>query len=249
IIVEDDLDVAAYTKTVLEKKLGAVVQTYPDATRVPQAVAEFKPDVVITDIEMPGISGLELIELVRKDNPGLPVLVITAHASVDSAVPALRNKPNEFLAKPVDSALLVQRVAELGSAYRTAQANTPEKAVVLAIGAHPNDVEVGVGGILAAHREAGNPVTSLVPSRGGASGGAKEAWNQSLASANIVGATLVLEDVAEFDIQADQAVEVSRRTVAEVKPTIVYAHSINDRHKDHRAVFDATMLATTSVPT
>lgn len=249
IIAEDDLDVALYTKTILEKKLGAVVQTYPDATQVPHAIREFQPDLLITDIEMPGISGLELIELARTASPGLPVLVITAHASVDYAVTALRSKANEFLAKPIDSAMLVQRVTELASAYRTAQSNTPEKAVILAIGAHPNDVEVGVGGILAAHRDAGNPVTILVLSRGGIEGGAREAWDRALAAANVIGATLVLEDVAEYDIQADTAVEVIRRTVAEVKPTIVYSHSINDRHKDHRAVFDATMLATSNVPT
>ena len=115
IIVEDDLDVAAYTKTVLEKKLGAVVQTYPDATRVPQAVAEFKPDVVITDIEMPGISGLELIELVRKDNPGLPVLVITAHASVDYAVTALRNKGSARTRELLHDACALARI---GNAFK-----------------------------------------------------------------------------------------------------------------------------------
>ncbi|MBX3093416.1 MAG: response regulator [Cryobacterium sp.] len=249
IIAEDDLDVALYTKTILEKKLGAVVQTYPDATQVPHAIREFQPDLLITDIEMPGISGLELIDLARKASAGLPVLVITAHASVDYAVTALRSKANEFLAKPIDSAVLVQRVTELASAYRTAQSNTPEKAVVLAIGAHPNDVEVGVGGILAAHRDAGNPVTTLVLSRGTIDGGVREAWNRALAAANVIGATLVLEDVAEYDIQADTAVEIIRRTVSDVKPTIVYSHSINDRHKDHRAVFDATMLATSNVPT
>lgn len=249
IIVEDDLDVAAYTKTVLERKLDAIVQTYPDATGVPGAVREFRPDVLITDIEMPGVSGLEIIDLVRRERPGLPVLVITAHASVDYAVTALRNKANDFMAKPVDSGALVQRVSELASAFRTAQSNTPDKAVVLAIGAHPNDVEVGVGGILAAHRDAGNPVTILVLSRGSIDGGVREAWDRSLASANIIGATLVLEDAAEYDIQADKTVEVIKRTVAEVKPTIVYTHSINDRHKDHRAAFDATMLAATGVPT
>lgn len=249
IIVEDDLDVAAYTKTVLERKLDAVVQTFPDATQVPGAVRDFKPDLLITDIEMPGINGLELIDLVRKEIPGLPVLVITAHASVDYAVTALRNKANDFMAKPVDSGALVQRVSELASSFRSAQSNTPDKAVVLAIGAHPNDVEVGVGGILAAHRDAGNPVTILVLSRGSIDGGVREAWNQALASANIIGATLVLEDVTEYDIQAETAVSVIRRTVAEVKPTIVYSHSMNDRHKDHRAVFDATMLATNGVPT
>lgn len=249
IIVEDDLDVATYTKTVLEKKLGAVVQAFPEASQVARAITEFEPDVLITDIEMPGISGLELIDLARKASPGLPVLVITAHASVDYAVTALRRKASDFLAKPIDSALLVQRVTELATGYRQAKANMPESAVVLAIGAHPNDVEVGIGGLLAAHADAGNPVTILVLSRGGIEGGVRAAWNQALASANLIGAKLVLEDAAEYEIQADKAVEVIRRTVAEVRPTIVYSHSINDRHKDHRAVFDATMLATSSVPT
>lgn len=249
IIVEDDLDVAAYTKTVLEKKLGAVVQTFPEASQVSRAIGEFEPDVLITDIEMPGISGLELINLARKASPGLPVLVITAHASVDYAVTALRSKASDFLAKPIDSALLVQRVTELASGYRQAKANTAESAVVLAIGAHPSDVEVGVGGLLAAHADAGNPVTILVLSRGDTDGGVREAWNKALASASIIGAKLVLEDVPEYEIQADKAVDVIRRTVAEVRPTIVYSHSLNDRHKDHRAVFDATMLATTQVPT
>lgn len=249
IIVEDDLDVAAYTKTVLERRLGAVVQTFPDATQVPGVVRDFKPDVLITDIELPGINGLELIDLAREASPGLPVLVITAHASVDYAVTALRNKANDFLTKPVDSSALVQRVSELATAFRTAQQNTPGKAVVLAIGAHPNDVEVGVGGILAAHRQAGNPVTILVLSRGTIDGGVREAWDRALASANVIGATVVLEDASEFDVQVESAVAVIRRTVDEVKPTIVYTHSINDRHQDHRAAFDATMLAATSVPT
>ncbi|HRN28746.1 MAG TPA: response regulator, partial [Terrimesophilobacter sp.] len=249
IVVEDDADVAEYTKTVLERKLDAIVRTFPDATQVPGAVRDFKPDLLITDIEMPGISGLDLIDLVRRESPGIPVLVITAHASVDYAVTALRNKANDFMAKPVDSGQLVQRVSELAASFRSAQNSTLEKAVVLAIGAHPNDVEVGVGGILAAHRDAGNPVTILVLSRGSIDGGVREAWNQSLASANIIGATVVLEDADEYGIQTDKAVSVIRRTVDEVGPTIVYSHSLNDRHKDHRAVFDATMLATASVPT
>ncbi len=91
IVVEDDSDVAEYTKTILENKLGCTVATFADPTIVARMFADFAPDVVITDIEMPGMSGLELIEQLRAIQPGIPVIVMTAHASIDYAVSALRN--------------------------------------------------------------------------------------------------------------------------------------------------------------
>lgn len=57
VVVEDDLDVADYTKTVLEKRLGCQVVTVSDPRHARAAVAQLQPDVVITDIEMPGFPG------------------------------------------------------------------------------------------------------------------------------------------------------------------------------------------------
>ena len=94
IVVEDDHDGAEYTQTVLENKLGCTVLTFTDPTKVRDAVVDFAPDVVITDIEMPGMSGLDLIEQLRELRPGTPVIVMTAHASIDYAVSALRNQAN-----------------------------------------------------------------------------------------------------------------------------------------------------------
>ena len=90
VVVEDDPDVAMYTKTVLEKRGDCVVITLADPRLAANAVAEFQPDVLLTDIEMPGMSGLDLIAQVRQIMPGLPVIVMTAHASVDYAFTALR---------------------------------------------------------------------------------------------------------------------------------------------------------------
>src|SRR5690554_2452405 len=103
LVIEDDLDVALYTKTVLEKKLGCRVITTPNPADVAAAVEELQPDVVISDIELPGTTGLELIESIRKQRPGVPVIIMTAHASVDYAVTAIRNQVDEFLTKPVNS--------------------------------------------------------------------------------------------------------------------------------------------------
>ena len=89
VVVEDDADVAFYTKTVLEKRGGCVVQTVSDPSLALATVNEFLPDVVVTDIEMPGVNGLELMGQIRVEHPGIPVVVMTAHISVDYQVGAL----------------------------------------------------------------------------------------------------------------------------------------------------------------
>jgi LmbE family N-acetylglucosaminyl deacetylase/CheY-like chemotaxis protein len=249
VVVEDDLDVAFYTKTVLEKR-GFVVQTVTEPSLARTVVREFDPDVVITDIEMPGLTGLELIDLIRTDQPGLPVIVMTAHVSVDYAVRALRSQADEFLTKPVASADLISVVTRLAEAHRRAKASAPAREVVLAIGAHPDDVEIGVGGILAAHRAAGDQVTILTLSRGGRGGEADDRQHESLAAADLIGARLFLEDLVDTQISAaDPTVGIIERVVKETAPTIVYVHSNHDRHQDHRAVHDATLVATRGVRT
>ncbi|MBX3092436.1 MAG: response regulator [Cryobacterium sp.] len=247
IVVEDDLDVAEYTKTILENKLGCTVRTFTDPTAVRAALADFAPDVIITDIEMPGMSGLDLIEQVREVFPGMPVIVMTAHASIEYAVSALRNQANEFLTKPVSSADLVAHVERLAEDARASASAAPGRAVVLAIGAHPDDVEIGVGGTLAAHRDAGDPVTILTLSRGARDGGIKTAWEEGSASAQVIGARLLMEDVPEHDVRQDFAVDAISKAIAQVNPTIVYVHSNHDRHEDHRTVFDAAMVAAGNV--
>ncbi len=66
IVIDDDPDVADYTRTVVEKLGGCEVMTLTDATRASSAVAAFDPDVVVTDIQMPGVDGIELMQQLRK---------------------------------------------------------------------------------------------------------------------------------------------------------------------------------------
>jgi LmbE family N-acetylglucosaminyl deacetylase len=245
IVVEDDADVALYTKTVLEKRGLCVVLTIPDPRLVIGAVSDFDPDVLITDIELPGMSGLDLMTQLRELRPHIPVLVMTAHASLDYAVTALRNQADEFLTKPVSSADLVAHVTRLAEVGRERAAAVPERQVVLAIGAHPDDVEVGVGGILAAHAAAGDSVTILTVSRGHRDTGIQGAWNEGSAAAALIGARLILEDVAALG-DAESTTNAIRKAVAEVQPTTVYVHSHSESNQDHRAVHEATLVATTT---
>lgn len=249
IVVEDDPDVGFYIKTVLTKN-GCIVQTFVDPQFAQSAMRLYEPDVVITDIEMPGISGLELIELVRLVRPGTPVIVMTAHASADYAIEALRNNADEFLTKPIASADLIAIVTRLAEEFRAAKGNMSEPEVVLAIGAHPDDVEIGVGGILAAHKAAGDKVNILTLSRGGREGNVNARQNEAFAAAELLGAQLFLEDLVDTEIgSAEPTVGLIEKVVRQLNPTVVYVHSDHDLHQDHRAVHSAALLVTRGVRT
>lgn len=63
-------------------------------------------DLVITDLRMPGITGEEVLRKVSSESPGIPVIVLTGHGSIDSAVDAMRNGAYDFLTKPLNLARL-----------------------------------------------------------------------------------------------------------------------------------------------
>ena len=250
LVVDDDPDVALYTTTVLERRGGCIVRGITDPSLARVTVDEFRPDVVVTDIEMPGMTGLQLIELLRADQPDLPVIVMTAHASVDYAVGALRSQADEFLVKPISSQDLISKVRRLASEGRASRESARPREYVLAIGAHPDDVEIGVGGILAAHRDAGDTVVILTMSRGGKGGEPDDRQNESLRSAELLGARLFLEDLVDTEITATgPTIAIIERVIKQVNPTIVYTHSIHDRHQDHRAIHEAVVVAARTVDT
>ena len=248
LVIEDDADVGEYLAIVLGKH-GMRVSLFRDGFQALASWRDLDPDLVITDIELPGLSGLELVARLREQAPLLPVMVMTAHASVDYAVRALRHQVDEFLVKPVRGPDMVTKAAALAETGRRRR-STASQQTVLALGAHPDDVEIGVGGLMAAHRAAGDPVIILTLSRGGRGGPADDRQHESLAAAELIGARLFLEDLQDTAMSAaEPTVSIIERVVAEVSPTVVYTHSVHDRHQDHRAVHQATMIATRRVPT
>lgn len=253
LVVDDDPDLALLVKVLLERRASALVEVASNGAMALTLAADFNPDVVVTDIEMPGLNGIELLSELRQRTPDVGVIVMTAHVSVEHAVSALRAQADEFLQKPLDNAKVVETVLRLTeeSRRRAKESRARGKGeTVLAIGAHPDDVEIGVGGLLAAHAHAGDEVTILTMSRGSRGGNADNRQNESLAAAELLGARLFLKDLVDTEISGGGAtVRLIEEVVAEVKPSIVYTHSIHDRHQDHRAVSEATSVATRRVGT
>ncbi len=95
----------------------AEVEGCADAQEALEALAREPADLVLSDLSMPGLSGLELLQLVRRQYPGTDFVLMTAHASVDSAVEALRMGAADYLQKPVRAADLIL-VAERTMARR-----------------------------------------------------------------------------------------------------------------------------------
>src|SRR6478609_4070697 len=115
LIVEDDPDLGNFLCTALQRRSDRPVQLAADAQAALRILADEAVDLMITDIQMPGMSGLELVAEIRKSQPALPIVMMTAHASVDYAVGALRHQVDEFLTKPVAAAELVPKVKELAA--------------------------------------------------------------------------------------------------------------------------------------
>ncbi len=127
LLVDDDPAYSEYVRRVLTSG-GFEVCHQPDAESALARVRAERWDLLISDIELPGMNGLELLERVRELAPGLPVAMLTGHASVDYAVSALRADAAEFLQKPVSRPDLLAKAAELVAAGRAARGKHGETA-------------------------------------------------------------------------------------------------------------------------
>ena len=95
------------------------------------AVAKAEPGVVVTDLRMDGMDGMELLTRLRSTHPSLPVILITAHGSIPEAVEATKHGAVDFLPKPLDHDLLIERVSEtLGSRGRLSGATRETYGIV-----------------------------------------------------------------------------------------------------------------------
>ncbi|MEZ8052144.1 nitrogen regulation protein NR(I) [Vibrio atlanticus] len=100
-VVDDDSSI----RWVVEKTLSSAdikCETFADAESVLLALERETPDVLVSDIRMPGIDGIELLHQVHLRSPDLPVIIMTAHSDLDAAVNAYQKGAFEYLPKPFD---------------------------------------------------------------------------------------------------------------------------------------------------
>ena len=116
---------------------------------------------------------------------------------------------------------------------------------VLAIGAHPDDIELGCAGTLAAHRAAGDSVTMLVLTGGQNGPGAEvDRRAEAEAAARTLDCLLVWGRLLDCAVSPDSAtISAIENVISGVEADVIYVHAPDDSHQDHRAAAAATMSA------
>ena len=202
-------------------------------------------DLVLVDPSASGGRACDLLRQARNVAPGTAVAALadddgpTARIDCGQTVPTLRRSADD-----VGLLVRVHRLIDGAARRREVPAET-----VLAIGAHPDDVEIGVAGALLAHGDSGHAVNILTLSRGARGGRSDQRVAESQAAATLLGARLFMEDLEDTRIQSGHpTVGLIERVIDLVRPTLIYTHSLHDTHQDHRAVHEATMVAARNVP-
>ena len=127
-VVDDEPSI----RWVLEKALtrnGWRVDAFDSTEAVLDQLSVEEPDVVVTDIHMPGADGLELLSALKTSHPDLPVIVMTAHSDLDSAVSSIRSGAFEYLPKPFEVDEAVAVVDRAMEQKQTTDGTTPAMAL------------------------------------------------------------------------------------------------------------------------
>jgi len=172
-IVDDDQSIRWVLQRALEKA-GMQTQVFSDAAEMLRKFKNQKPNIIITDIRMPGMSGLELLENIHQAEPKLPVIVITAHSDLDTTVAAYQGGAFEYLPKPFDVHDVVEKTLRACQQYDSAdepESNLPRNIGIIGDSAAMQEVYRIIG------RLSNSSIDALI---NGESGTGKELVAQAL---------------------------------------------------------------------
>jgi DNA-binding NtrC family response regulator len=110
LVVDDEIDMQKLLKRSLEPALDCKVETASSGEMAIHMLAKSRFDLVLADIKMPGMDGLELLELIKRETPDVTVVMMTAFGSINIAVEAMKNGAYDFITKPFDHDALVLRL-------------------------------------------------------------------------------------------------------------------------------------------
>ncbi|MCX5877351.1 MAG: sigma-54 dependent transcriptional regulator [Deltaproteobacteria bacterium] len=103
LIVDDDRDMLSMLERIVRKKCRCEVKVAPSGEAAWQLLADWQPDLVLTDIKMPGLDGLALLQKIREQYPAIAVIMMSGYGTVESAIAALKNGAYDFIQKPFDN--------------------------------------------------------------------------------------------------------------------------------------------------
>lgn len=204
-------------------------------------------DLVVSDVYLPDMDGIQIAARIKQSRMKSPVLLMTGHLTTEVTLQALNHHVDGFLTKPLNRGEFLSKVNLLSasSARNDVESN---KERVLAIGAHPDDVEIGCGGILLNHRNAGDDICILTLSRGECGGQTGVRSEEAMLASSFLGAELILGEFDDTKItEGAESIETISAAINKFAPTVVYTHSLHDAHQDHRNTHRASVVAARGV--
>src|SRR3989304_5304871 len=107
LVADDNRDIREFLEQAVLIPAGYSVRSVGDGMSALTLALDLRPDLVISDLQMPGLQGLDLIRRLRQDRPTLPVILMTSEGSEPVVVEALRAGAADYLAKPFEAEQLL----------------------------------------------------------------------------------------------------------------------------------------------
>jgi DNA-binding NtrC family response regulator len=121
LLVDDEPDLRDVLEIYLTE-LGYTVHTAENGEAALQAFHRTVPSIVLSDIKMPGIDGIELLRRIKAESPTTEVIMITGHGDMDLAIDSLKLEATDFITKPINDDMLAVALAPGRRAHRDAPA-------------------------------------------------------------------------------------------------------------------------------
>jgi two-component system response regulator (stage 0 sporulation protein F) len=112
LLVDDEVDFRRATSAALGRR-GFLVTEAASGVEALNAIRSERPDIVLLDLKMPGMSGVETLQEIRKQDAVLPVIILTGHGDYDAAIAGIKLSIVDFLQKPIDMDQLGDRIRDL----------------------------------------------------------------------------------------------------------------------------------------
>ena len=106
VFVVDDDEIVLRSYDILIRSWGFAIKCYESAEAFLNDSTPSRPGCLLTDLRMPGMSGLDLLERLRNTGSSLPVIIITGHSDVETCVSAMKKGTIDFIEKPCDQDIL-----------------------------------------------------------------------------------------------------------------------------------------------
>lgn len=238
LLIESDVALAAQIRLWLEKK--AQVMHVTDMATAKTLAHQNNWQVIIIDCNTALEESIEIIQIAKKVDKNTAVLMIAENIKIEFIIDAMKHHADSLLFKPLNEHELVTQVYALAEETLL---KTSEK-IILAIGAHPDDVELGCGGTLAKLHAEGSAIHIATLSLGQYGGAPKVRKKEAHLAAQYLGATLYLGNFADTKIAHNrETILFIENLIEQIQPTHVYTHSFHDSHQDHKSIYQATITA------